>query len=138
MREIALVAVGGGLGALVRYGVGLAAARLLGAAFPWGTLAVNVAGCLLMGVVMQKLLVLETHDVSQAVPRGVGLAISLWRHGVAIGFLGGLTTFSSFSGDTLRELQAGRPLVALANVAANVLLSLLAVWIGFAAMEAVD
>jgi len=57
---------------------------------------------------------------------------------VAIGFLGGLTTFSTFGGDTLRELQGGRPGVALANVAASVVLSLTAVWCGLAVAASLD
>jgi len=57
---------------------------------------------------------------------------------VAIGLLGGLTTFSTFGADTLRELESGRPLTALANVAANVVLSLAAVAAGMALVRAVD
>ena len=135
MRDVLLVAVGGSLGAVSRYGVGLAAAKLLGKGFPWGTLAVNVAGCFLMGLVMEVILDLEAH--SEVTP-AIKLQVALWKQGLAIGFLGGLTTFSSFGADTLREFQAGQPLLALANIAASVLLSLAAVWAGMAAMQAVD
>jgi fluoride ion exporter CrcB/FEX len=56
------------------------------------------------------------------------------------GFLGALTTFSTFGADTIRELdlKGGQPLIALANIAANVVLSLAAVWLGMALMRAVD
>ncbi len=129
MREVILVAVGGSLGALTRYGVGLAAAQFLGKGFPWGTLAVNVAGCFVMGLVMERIL-----DIAPAMK---GQA-AFWKEGVAIGFLGGLTTFSSFGADTLRELQAGHTLLGLGNIAANVLLSLAAVWAGMSLMQALD
>ena len=135
MREMMLVAVGGSLGALARYTVGLAAARLLGVGFPWGTLAVNVAGCFLMGLVMEWILDLESHAVLTAAIRS---RLAFWRQGVAIGFLGGLTTFSSFGADTLRQLQAGHTSLGLANIAANMLLSLAAVWAGRSLMQAVD
>jgi CrcB protein len=133
MREVLFVAAGGSLGAVARYGVGLAAAKLLGKGFPWGTLAVNVAGCFVMGLVMELLLNLESH--SEITP-AVKLQMALWKQGVAIGFLGGLTTFSSFGADTLRGFQAGQPALALTNIAANVALSLAAVWAGTALMQA--
>ncbi len=139
MRDILLVAVGGSAGALTRYGVGLAAARLFGKGFPWGTLIVNVAGCFVMGIVMEILLDLESHT-PQAITPAIKLQMALWRQGVAIGFLGALTTFSTFGADTIREfdLKAGQPAIALANIAANVVLSLAAVWLGMALMRALD
>jgi CrcB protein len=137
MREVIWVAIGGSLGALVRYGAGLAAGRYLGAGFPWGTLAVNVTGCFLMGIVLHLILGLESHSGDALTP-AVRWQLSLWRHGVAVGFLGGLTTFSSFGADTIRELQAGQIAVGLANIAANLLLSLVALWAGLALMQAVD
>jgi len=131
MREILYVAIGGALGAVARYGVGLGAARLFGKGFPWGTLAVNVFGCFAMGMVVGILAGLESPHKVPANP----VQIALWRQGVAIGFLGGLTTFSSFGADTLRDFQAGQPLLALTNVAANVVLSLAAVWCGAAVVR---
>lgn len=135
MREMMLVAVGGSLGALVRYGTGLAAGHLLGKGFPWGTLIVNVAGCFVMGLVMEWILDLESHEVATAALRG---QMAFWKQGVAIGFLGGLTTFSSFGADTLREFEGGNFTLCLANIGANVLLSLAAVWAGMSLMQAAD
>lgn len=137
MRDVLLIALGGSLGALARYGAGLAAAHWLGKGFPWGTLLVNVAGCFVMGIVMELLSDLEAHTPAGLTP-AIKLQLALWHKGVAIGFLGALTTFSTFGADTLRELQGGQPLTALSNVAANLLLSLAAVWCGLMLMQALD
>jgi CrcB protein len=137
IRDCLLVALGGTLGALARYGVGLFAGSLFGKGFPWGTLLVNVAGCFAMGMVAEVLLDLESHSPDAITP-SIRNQFALWHKGIAIGFLGGLTTFSTFGADTLRELSAGQIRVALANVAANVVLSLVAVWCGMALMQAVD
>ena len=125
-RAFALVAIGGALGAMSRFAVTLIAARLFGKGFPWGTLAVNVAGCFVIGVIMRLVLKLETSEDSAY------SEVSLLQHGVAIGFLGGLTTFSTFSADTLFAFDNGRPGIAIANIIANLALCLGAVWAGMA------
>ena len=135
MREVLYVAIGGALGALARYGVGLLAGQTFGKGFPWGTLIVNVAGCFVMGIVLEIMADLEAHATLTASARA---QLAFWHKAVAIGFLGGLTTFSSFGGDTLREFQGGQAGVALANIAANFVLCLAAVWLGMAIMAAVD
>src|SRR4029450_6328252 len=94
MREMMVVAAGGSLGALSRYATGLAAARLFGTGFPWGTLLVNVAGSFAMGLVMSVILDLESHTAESITPV-IKDQLAFWHRGVAIGFLGGLTTFSS-------------------------------------------
>jgi CrcB protein len=137
VRDVVFVAIGGMLGALVRYGVGLLSAHWLGKGFPWGTLLVNVAGCFAMGMVLQVMAGLESRPV-EAMTGGLRVQLAFWHKAVAIGFLGGLTTFSSFGGDALRTLQAGQPLGALANVGANVILSLVAVWCGVTLMALLD
>src|SRR5688572_19515350 len=107
IRDCLLVAFGGAIGSLTRYGTGIAAARLLGKGFPWGTPLVNVTGCFAMGIVLGVIADLEAHS-----PDGLTVSargqLAFWHKAVAIGFLGGLTTFSSFGGDTMRELFGGQ------------------------------
>jgi CrcB protein len=137
MLEVFLVAIGGALGAVARYGVGLMAGHLFGKGFPWGTLIVNVAGCFVMGMVLEIMADLEAQS-PDTITTGIRAQLTFWHKAVAIGFLGGLTTFSSFGADTLREMQGGQSGVAIANIAANVVLSLAAVWAGLAVMAAID
>ncbi len=115
LREILLVALGGGVGSVCRF---LAASAMTRAwpGFPAGTLLVNVLGCFLMG-----LLAGWTSDRTLRAALGVGL-------------LGGFTTFSAFGGDTLALAQGGAWKLAALNVAANVGLGLAAVWAGRALM----
>ena len=118
----ALVFLGGGLGAAARHGVNRLALAWLGPAFPWGTLAVNVAGSLAMGLLIGLFAALET-----------GQSTRLF---LTTGFLGGFTTFSAFSLDALALYQRGEPALAAAYVAASVLLSLAAIAAGLAAGRA--
>ena len=101
-----LITAGGGLGALCRYFVSTIAVRQFGSGFAWGTAIVNLAGCFLIGCVaglMEK----------SAMPR------TLWLFSVT-GFLGGFTTFSTFSLETMELFQAGQRARALINVGINV------------------
>ncbi len=113
-----LISVAGAAGAASRYGVGLWAQRLLGSNFAYGTLVVNLLGCLLLG------LVLELESQTEWVGESVRL---FW----AVGFLGAFTTFSTFGFETLKFMQAGDHHLAVLNVVANLLLGLLAVWLGW-------
>lgn len=117
-----LVAVGGGLGSVCRYAVSLAAGRLFGPAFPWGTLAVNVAGSLAMGLFVGALA--SRFGGSEAL-----------RLAVATGFLGGFTTLSSFSLDAVALWERGDGLLAAAYVAASILLSLAGLVAGLAVVR---
>lgn len=130
-RDVLFVFLGGGLGALTRYGIGLATVQLAGKTFPWGTLIANVVGCFLAGLIGQRVLMLESvaGDVSRADP---ALAHFL-RVAVMIGFLGGLTTFSAFGWESVSRLvdkNSTQQLLAIANIAANVVLGLMVVWVG--------
>jgi CrcB protein len=123
MREILLLAIAGAIGTLSRYALSGWAYRLFGEGFAYGTLLVNVAGCLLLGFIMH--LSLSTDIVSPE-----------WRLAVTVGFLGAFTTFSTFGYETLRYVEDGSWRLALGNVGANLLLGLGATWIGFGASRA--
>lgn len=101
-----LVMVGGSLGAASRYGVGLLTARLWGANFPYGTLVVNLAGCFLIG------LLFALADRSRLLTPDVRLLL-------ITGYLGALTTFSSFSLETVNAGRAGLTVQSLANILLN-------------------
>jgi fluoride exporter len=119
VKETLLIATGGAIGALARFGAGLLVARLPGKPMPLATLAVNIAGCLVIGIAGQYL---ANHP-------GVATAPAL-RYGLVIGFLGALTTFSAFGWDSVELMQKGHSGLALANIGANVIVGLAAVWVG--------
>lgn len=113
MTAFLLVGLGGALGSMARYGVGLA---LPSSGFPYATLAVNVIGCFGIGLALPML------------ERAAALSPDL-RLLIVVGFLGGFTTFSAFGNDTLALVRSGTSL-ALLNIAANVVLGLAAVVAG--------
>jgi CrcB protein len=115
--NVLLVAVGGGLGAAARYLAGLWIVARLGAGFPWGTFFVNVTGSFLIGII---LVLVEGGEL----PPGARLFL-------AVGVLGGYTTFSSFSYETLQLLGGGGNLgPVLLNTLGQLLTGLLAVYLG--------
>jgi len=113
------VGLGSALGGVARYGCSGLAARYIGVAFPWGTLIVNVSGCLVIGF----LATLASAD-------GRLLLSPDARAFLMIGVCGGFTTFSAFSIETLNLARDGEWLWAGANVILSVVLCLLAVWFG--------
>jgi len=119
------VAIGGALGSVARYGCTGLVARLAGITFPWGTLLVNVLGSFVIGV----LAALASADVKPFVSGDV-------RAFLMVGVLGGFTTFSSFSADTLNLARSGAWVEAGANVLGSVVLCLAAVTIGYFATAA--
>ena len=120
------IAAGGAIGAMLRHGTNLLADRFLGKGFPFGTLLVNVIGCLVMGMLWQWL---ASYDAEN---RPAPAWLPMVRSGIATGLLGALTTFSTFGLQTMLIVQQEDYLSAAGNVAANVLLSLLAVFLGAA------
>jgi CrcB protein len=115
------IGIGGALGSIARYWVGIWTARLLGADFPWGTLVVNVAGSFIIGF---------TATVTLAA--GPLPASATLRAFIMAGFCGGFTTFSAFSLQTADLYRAGEPLAAGLNVLASLALCLATVAAGHA------
>lgn len=116
------VAVGGGIGAVARYGVNVAALRVFGSGFPVATLLVNVVGSFVMGVLVTVLADRGAHHLAPLLMTGV---------------LGGFTTFSAFSLDTVSLWTRGAHGIAAVYVVASVALSLAALVAGIAAARAV-
>ena len=120
MTRVILVALGGAIGSVARYGVGAVAAQLLGAAFPWGTLLVNLSGSFLISLVMHVAL--------------AGTAISLeLRIFLTTGIMGGYTTYSSFNYETLALINQRAYGLAGLNLAATVVGCFLTGVLGLAA-----
>ncbi|MCH5277175.1 MAG: fluoride efflux transporter CrcB [Desulfovibrionaceae bacterium] len=116
--SILMVAAGGALGAYCRYALGRWADRGPGTRFPCGTLLANVLGCFLMGL------------TAAAISRGL-LAAAPWRDLIADGFLGALTTFSTFSMDTFRAMHKGRIFTGVINLVVSLVLCLTGVALGY-------
>lgn len=116
MALVLAVAIGGAFGSVMRYLLAKAVNEWLGRDFPYGTLSVNVIGCLIAGMCYVWLIERD--------------AAAEWRALVLIGVLGGFTTFSAFSVDTLRLWEQSGAAPALANVLTSVVASLAACGIG--------
>jgi CrcB protein len=125
MERVLLAGSGGFVGAAARYWLGGIVHRHLGAAFPYGTLLINVTGCFAIGVL--GVLAEERLALSPG-------ARVFWM----IGVLGGYTTFSSFGYETMALLREGSSAYALLNVGAQVALGLIAVWCGAALARALS
>lgn len=118
MQAAVLLSIGGVLGTLSRYYLGLFVLQRLGAAFPFGTLLINVTGCLLLGVVSG--LSVERGAISQDLRLLVG-----------IGFCGAFTTFSAFGYETMVLLKSESYMQAFGYLALSNLLGLAAVFLGY-------
>jgi fluoride exporter len=117
MSQVIAIAIGGAAGSVLRYWMSTGVHAWLGRGFPYGTLAVNVLGCLVMGA----LFVLLTERSA---------ANSVLRAGLLIGLLGGFTTFSSFSIETFNLIEQGALAKAAGNMAASLFLCVGATWLG--------
>ena len=111
------IMMGGALGSAARYAVSLSMSAKLGPEFPFGTLSVNVIGCLLIGLL-------------GVVLSGPWALREELRLAILIGGLGGFTTFSSFGADTLNLIDQGRWSAAMVYISVSNIAALLAVWIG--------
>lgn len=116
--KLGLIAAGGALGAVARYGLTEAVRAIAGSSFPWGTLAVNVLGCAAVGV----------FGAIAAGPAGVR---DEYRALVVVGLLGGFTTFSAFGWETFQLLEARSFGPAAANALLNACVGVAAVFLGF-------
>ena len=117
MLSYLVVFVGAGIGGAARHGMNIWVARLMGTHFPWHTLLINILGSLVMGL------------ITGWFAERLGAAGHL-RLFLATGIMGGFTTFSSFGNETLNLARDSQMMNALANVGANVILGLFAVWLG--------
>ncbi|MGE3840142.1 MAG: CrcB family protein [Vicinamibacterales bacterium] len=116
MSRLCWICLAGAAGTGTRYLVALWAAQRFGSSFPVGTLIVNLAGCFVMAFLMQT---------------AISLAWSpTLRSALTIGYLGGLTTYSSFNYETTRMFQEGASGLALVNAGATILGGLVAGWLG--------
>lgn len=119
VNKLILIAAAGGMGALARYGLSGLVYRVLGAGFPWGTLAVNVCGCFLFGLIF-------------ALAESRLMLASEVRLMVLVGFMGSFTTMSTFMFETDALFKSGDWLMALGNLAAQNIIGLAAVMAGIA------
>ena len=116
MTNLLFVALGGSIGAVFRYLISLFMIQVFGSSFPFGTLVVNILGSFLMGVIY------TLGQVSEVSPELKAL--------VGVGLLGALTTFSTFSNETLLLIQGGDWLKAFLNIALNLCLCIFMVYLG--------
>jgi CrcB protein len=117
-KALLAVGIGGGIGAILRYAIGLAFIQRFGPGFPWGTFVINVTGCFFIGVIAQL-----------ALSRSFGVTPTV-RLFAATGVLGGYTTFSTFSLDTMVLAADGAFALSAAYAMGSVVAGILAAYAG--------
>lgn len=122
MNQVLLVALGGAVGSVCRYLVGVGALRLMGPSFPWGTLAVNVAGSFAIGI------------LAELIVARFGASAEL-RLLLITGFLGGFTTFSAFALDAVTLFERGASLAAATYLVLSIGASIAAAIAGIGLMR---
>jgi CrcB protein len=117
LQKYLLIAIGGSLGAIARYWVGLAVADRMGTKFPYGTLVINITACLIIG--FSLVFLGRRAELNPA-----------WRFMIPIGFIGAYSTFSTFEWETFTTIQTGAFFLAALYVVLSFFLGLIAVWCG--------
>lgn len=117
MQKYFFIAVGGALGSLARYLVGVAVTDRMGSKFPYGTFVINITACLIIGFSLAFL------------GRRAELSAA-WRFLIPVGFVGAYSTFSTFEWETFSNLQTGAFVTASLYVVLSIVLGLAAVWCG--------
>lgn len=117
MQKYFYIAVGGALGSLARYGLGVLVTDRMGAKFPYGTFLINLTACFIIGFSLAFLG--RRTDLSAA-----------WRFLIPVGFVGAYSTFSTFEWETFANLQAGSFGIASLYAVSSILAGLFAVWCG--------
>jgi fluoride exporter len=112
-----MVGIGGFIGAIARFWIGVYVGQRMGTKFPYATFMINISGCFMVGVIM-TILTEKTHLGPN------------WRYLIPIGFIGAYTTFSTFEYETLRALQDGQFTAGLLNVFLSVIIGFAMVWAG--------
>lgn len=118
MSDVLVVGLGGFVGSVTRFMLGTWIAARVGTTFPYGTFAINVTGCFILGVIMGAL---ERNAISPAV-----------RLPAAVGFCGGYTTFSTYGYETVRLLETGGSIGAVINVVGSNVMGLAGCLVGLA------
>ena len=124
MQKYFYIAVGGALGALTRYGVGVFVTDRMGTKFPYGTFVINMTACVIIGFSITFL------------SRRAGLNPA-WRYLVPVGFVGAYSTFSTYEWETLSTLRSGAFSLAALYAFSSLVLGLVAVWCGILLAEVV-
>jgi len=124
LQKYFYIAVGGALGALARYGVGVFVTGRMGTKFPYGTFVINMTACVIIGFSLTFL------------SRRAGLNPA-WRYLVPVGFVGAYSTFSTYEWETLSTLRSGAFSVAALYAFSSLILGLVAVWCGILLAEVV-
>lgn len=117
MQKYLFIALGGAAGTIARYWVGSTISSRIGAKFPYGTFAINISACVIIGFAITFLG--KRADLSPA-----------WRYLIPIGFVGAYSTFSTYEWETLSTLRSGAFLLAALYAVGSLLLGLVAVWAG--------
>ncbi len=117
LKELTWLSLAGAVGTLARYGLSIAVQRACGSVFPWGTLTVNLLGCLLFGIV-------------SGLMEDQAFATTQMRIVILVGFMGAFTTFSTYAFETGEYLRQSRWLLAAANFLSQNLLGLFALAVG--------